>query len=117
MIKIIAIIAALAGQVLLASPAHADYYSYMDALENSGLLVYERPPRCIDRTQMDPLCPVRDKFYSEDEAADIAIWICGHVYRGALRRNTIESISFGEGPKYTVAAAEAIYDIATTYYC
>lgn len=110
-------IATLAGLVGMASPAQADYYAYMDSLEGAGLLVYERPPRCIDRPQMDSLCPVRDKFYSEEEAAQVASWICDDVYRGDSRSNTIEMITFGEGPKYTVPAAEAIYDIAAVHYC
>lgn len=103
--------------MVLASPAQADYYAYINALEDAGLLVYERPPRCIDRPQMDSLCSVRDKFFSEDEAARIAGWICTNISSGDSRASIIESITFGEGPMYTVAAAEAIYDIATAHYC
>ncbi len=79
--------------------------------------MYEKPPRCTPRPQIDPLCPQVDKFYSQDEATRVGGYLCEIIQRGGTRADAIEYLTFGEGIKCTDAAASAIYDIALTSYC
>lgn len=114
---LVAVCAALAVPVGLAPPARADYYAYIDQLEANGLLVYERPPRCTPRPQMDALCPQVDRFYSQDGAARVGGVICDIIQRGGTKADAIEYLTVGEGIKFTDQAASAIYNIAVTSYC
>ena len=103
---------------ITAAPAQADYYDYMDTLEANGLLVYEKPPRCTPRPQIDPLCPTVEKFYSEDDAYNVGRYrICNMLQGGSTRAETIEGLTRFQGITYTEEAAAAIYDIAVTTLC
>jgi hypothetical protein len=102
---------------ITAAPAQADYYDYVDTLEANGLLVYEKPPRCTPRPQIDPLCPTIDKFYGDDDAYRYGRQICDTIQSGGTRADAIENLTMFQGMTYTESAASAIYDIAVTNLC
>lgn len=114
---LVASLLAAGVSVGVAGPAQADYYAYIDKLVSNGLLVYERPPRCTPRPQIDPLCPVVDRFYSEDEAYRVGNRICSTIQQGGTRTDAVEGLTIFQGITYTESAASAIYDIAVTTLC
>jgi hypothetical protein len=105
---------------ITAAPAQADPGDYIDQLEANGLLVYAKPPECAPPPPgppTDPICPRRDKFFSQEEAYTWGRIICNAIQRYGSREDAIESLTIGQHKTFTRDSASAIYDIAVTNLC